>query len=192
MCPGVTFLCPRVTFLCPGGTGTILSVGALEPDGMGLLAAMVKDTDKITGAAVVDGAADGSGTDRRFSSRRKPRRVSRRSRQGYSILVAHGRRSVSPEARNNASPSKDEVRGSAAASVIDPLIFDPSHGDWWPVELGAPEESWLGGRRTAGSWGCWLGGSGTAGLVGRERDGWMVVLLVGRELDGWMMGVTAG
>ena len=28
-------------------------------------------------------------------------------------------------------------------SVIDPLIFDPSHGDWWPVELGAPEESGL-------------------------------------------------
>ena len=48
-------------------TAGALELGALEPDGMGLLAAMVKDTDKITGAAVVDGAADGSGTDRRFS-----------------------------------------------------------------------------------------------------------------------------
>ena len=48
-------------------TAGALELGALEPDGVGLLAAMVKDGDNVTGAAVVYCAADGSGTDRRFS-----------------------------------------------------------------------------------------------------------------------------
>ena len=44
-----------------------MELGALEPDGEGLLAAMVEDGDKIAGAAVMDGAANGPCTDRRFA-----------------------------------------------------------------------------------------------------------------------------
>ena len=61
--------------------------------------------------------------------------------------MAQGRRLVSPEVRNSASTSKDEVRCSAAVSAdfdgvpeLDPLIFDPY---WWPVKLGTTKESGL-------------------------------------------------
>ena len=41
-----------------------MELGALEPDGEGLVAAMVEDGDKVAGAAVMDGAANGPCTDR--------------------------------------------------------------------------------------------------------------------------------
>jgi hypothetical protein len=41
--------------------------GALKPDGEGFVAAMVEDGDEIASAAMVDGAANGSCTDRGFA-----------------------------------------------------------------------------------------------------------------------------
>ena len=52
---------------------------------------MVKDSDEVTGAAVMDSAADGSGMDSGFpfddEQAEAKARVSRRSRQGYSTLA---------------------------------------------------------------------------------------------------------
>ena len=88
-----------------------MELGALELDAKGLVAA-------ITGAAVMNGAANSPCTDRGFTfDDKEAEAVAGRApfHPGILGLVGAGRRSVSPEARKSTSPSKDEVRGSVSA-----------------------------------------------------------------------------
>jgi hypothetical protein len=102
--------------------------GALKPDGEGFVAAMVEDGDEIASAAVMDSAANGFCTDRGFALDDKEAEAMAGRTSFHPRILGlggTGERSVSPEARKSASPSKDEERGSALrsdSSVMESLI----------------------------------------------------------------------
>ena len=126
-----------------------MELGALEPDGEGLVAAMVEDGDKVAGAAVMDGAANGPCTDRRFALDDKEAEA---VPGGTSVVPSRDtrswwRRGGDPfhRMRERALPprrTKYEVlhRRRTGVVEVDPFVFDQTHGDGWPVGFRASEQ----------------------------------------------------
>ena len=117
---------------------------------------MVKDADEVTGAAVMDSAADGSGTDRGFPFDEEQAEAKARVTSSFApgVLdlgctgkeVGFARSEEQCLALERRSPGLSGGVGLVVDGVPEvdhQLIFDLTHGDWWPVELGATEESRL-------------------------------------------------
>jgi len=131
-----------------------MELGALEPDGEGLVAAMVEDGDKIAGAAVMDGAANGLCTDRGFALDDKEAEAVAGGTSFHPGILGLG--GAGEEIRfTGCEKERFPLVGRSTRFCIgagpvgdgvvevDPLVFDQTHGDGWPIGFRASEQGGL-------------------------------------------------